>query len=1030
MATNGLPGGSYDEEKLRFYAFQQPYVCTFVEQLQKAGIPQLLTIANQKLYRDNPSHKDISWGALLPKPGQKTNYFDLLYSPTEVVDKGYPRFNVDFDLSGAYSQYNWELFFHIPLFIATRLLQDQRHEEAMQWFHYIFNPMTDDTHPVPQRYWNVKPFRDQGVPERIQDLLWTLQDPTADKKKKEDVEAAIADWREHPFQPHRIARGRPGAYMKTVVMKYLDNLIAWGDKLFSRDTIESINEATQLYILAANLLGIRPRRVPPVVKEMGGPLTYATLRKTLDDFSNGIVQVETLIPFSFGADGNGTSGETKNILGLANLAFCIPHNDKLLSYWDTVEDRLFKIRHCMNFEGVVRELPLFEPPIDPALLVRATAMGLDLSKVLDDLAAPLPHYRFVFMLQKAREFCEELKQLGSLLLSALEKKDGEKLAQIRAGHEKALLEAVREVKRQQIKEAENTLAGLEQARAQASVREQFYSNRAFTIAGEKDQLAMLTLATALQTGGQGLQLAASFAHGWPDQFIGSLTGSMGGGAIWLNRIAGGSSSGAALQSAGRALEILGGVAQARGSVSGLLAGYRRRADDWKLQADIAGADIKQIDKQMIAADFRRQIAESELANHEKQIEQAGEIEDFLREKFTNHDLYTWMVSQVSAVYFQAYKLAYDLAKRAERTYRHELGITDSHLIQFGAWDNLRKGLLAGERLSLDLRRLEAVYLDQNKRTYELTKHVSLARLDPLALIRLRQTSECEVDIPEALFDLDYPGHYLRRIKSVSLTIPSVTGPYTSVSCTLTLLKHLLRRKCTAASVKDPLEESFSPLQSIATSAGRNDAGLFELNFHDERRLPFEGAGAVSKWRIELPTTARQFDYDTISDVILHISYTALEGGAAFKQGREAELKNTLSGTTGATGLYAAFEFRHDFPNEWNQLRQGQAVSLSLGYDRFPYFASVMNLTIEAADWLAQMETKSEPAVTLQPAGTDAPVEIIWKESMGLFASVKEPPAPAPSLPSITFGESFKLSSASGDHLTALWLLIKYRLSKK
>ena len=47
------------------------------------------------------------------------------------------------------------------------------------------------------------------------------------------------------------------------------------------------------------------------------------------------------------------------------LYFCVPHNDMLLGYWDTVADRLFKIRYCMNIEGLVRELPLFEPPIDP-----------------------------------------------------------------------------------------------------------------------------------------------------------------------------------------------------------------------------------------------------------------------------------------------------------------------------------------------------------------------------------------------------------------------------------------------------------------------------------------------------------------------------------------------------------------------------------------------------------------------------------------------------------------------------------------
>lgn len=42
-----------------------------------------------------------------------------------------------------------------------------------------------------------------------------------------------------------------------------------------------------------------------------------------------------------------------------------------------------------------------------------------------------------------------------------------------------------------------------------------------------------------------------------------------------------------------------------------------------------------------------------------------------------------------------------------------------------------------------------------------------------------------------------------------------------------------------------------PVQAIATSGAQSDAGLFELNFRDDRYLPFEGAGAISRWRIEL-----------------------------------------------------------------------------------------------------------------------------------------------------------------------------------
>lgn len=47
-------------------------------------------------------------------------------------------------------------------------------------------------------------------------------------------------------------------------------------------------------------------------------------------------------------------------------------------------------------------------------------------------------------------------------------------------------------------------------------------------------------------------------------------------------------------------------------------------------------------------------------------------------------------------------------------------------------------------------------------------------------------------------------------------------------------------------------------------------------------MPFEGAGVISKWRLELPDTFRQFDYDTISDVVMQLRYTAADGGDKLK----------------------------------------------------------------------------------------------------------------------------------------------------
>src|SRR5262249_48043807 len=161
-----------------------------------------------------------------------------------------------------------------------------------------------------------------------------------------------------------------------------------------------------------------------------------------------------------------------------------------------------------------------------------------------------------------------------------------------------------------------------------------------------------------------------------------------------------------------------------------------------------------------------------------------------------------------------------------------------------------------------------------------TKHGSLATLNPAALLRLKSVGSCEVEIPEWHFDMDYPGHYMRRIKSVGLSIPAVAGPYTNVNCTLTQSFSKVRKDTVAADYEDVehFHENFGGAETIVTSTARDDSGLFQLDFRDERYLPFEGTGAISRWQIRLPRETNHFDVGTVSDVILHIRYTARDGG--------------------------------------------------------------------------------------------------------------------------------------------------------
>ena len=208
-----------------------------------------------------------------------------------------PREDVDFDYDGAYSIYNWELFFHTPFMIATQLSKNQRFEEAQKWFHYIFDPTTTDSpdqqgDPGPERFWRVQPFYNEAM-KGTQTLAELFKDNA--------LAAQIQRLAGQPFQSSCNREVAEVAYMKAVVMRYIDNLIAWGDQLFRRDTIESINEATQLYILAAQILGRRPEQIPP--RARAKVQTYRTLddNEALNSLANATVEIEGFLPPAAGA---------------------------------------------------------------------------------------------------------------------------------------------------------------------------------------------------------------------------------------------------------------------------------------------------------------------------------------------------------------------------------------------------------------------------------------------------------------------------------------------------------------------------------------------------------------------------------------------------------------------------------------------------------------------------------------------------------------------------------------------------------
>ena len=970
-----------------------------------AGIPDAVLYRRQGIQGlDSLYARELQDQPVNSELGVETtdNYFQT-HAPLDVRDMSDPQFN----LTQPYAIYNWEVFLHAPLAAAVSLSRQHRFEDARRWFHFIFDPTSNTSGDSRSRFWRFLPFRHAEAPPTITDWLQWAANPNAQGDLSDRAHAQISAWAGDPFNPFAVARLRPAAYEWFTVIAYVRNLLDWADQLYRRETREAIAEASLLYVLASEILGPRPQQIDSHHDGITGGKSNAVMSyRELEQLGAGRIADETFGNAWVGALDNplmqawlnfmewiaqhGVAGAASfddlqdlwaKLASTGSLYFCVPPNEKLLELWDEVENRLFNIRHCRNIDGMPQPLPLYEPPIDPELLIRARAAGGDLAEVLDERFAPLGPYRFQVLLQKANEFCNEVKSLGAALLITTEKRDGEHLVLLRSEQEIGMLREVERIKIEQIKEAQANIESLDKTRENAMARFTYVQrqlgnekivldSRDVPVVEQSLMLSVKAQSSPVDVSGLGLSNQEIQQLNWmnvANNFtIAAGISRMAAGVmhvasaavVWTPPPAPPDLGYRLLQAGANAASALGdglGTLAANAGTwerrAGLVGGWQRRRDEWVQQSKMTAEEIRQIDKQRLALEIRKRIAEKELENHRKQIDYTNNVDEYIRHlKFSSEVLYDWMQGQLSTVYFGAYQMAVALAKRAERSLQHELGDDSLSFIQFGHWDSLRKGLGAGEQLSQDLRRMESAQLSRNIREFEITKHVSLRQLDPAALLMLRGEGQCNFNLPEWLFDLDFPGHYFRRIKSISVSLPCIVGPYTSISGTLTMLRSEIRHKPARVSGNTDPNRATSHLsiQSIATSSAQSDSGLFELNFRDERYLPFEGAGAESSWLFTLPKDFSAFDHQTISDLVLHVRYTAREGGDSLRTAAIDGVKKQARSTDGFTQL---LRLKQDFSSEMAARNVGQSLNITISDDMRPYVCRTGFVLLSAEVWL-------------------------------------------------------------------------------
>ncbi|KAK1958584.1 hypothetical protein LY78DRAFT_726532 [Colletotrichum sublineola] len=949
--------------------------------------------------------------------------------------------------------YNWEIGLHSVLLAMDRLSATQQFDEALQVARLVFDPTID---VQLQRYvagatgsrknienkescWRFPPFQD--VARRLNQkrgVNLKLADIDSDK----DFNLAIMERRTHGALVHATARGRPEAYMKWIVMKYAEILISAGDMQFSRGTLESLPLAIQRYIEASHILGPEPPKIPKLGSKK--PRSYNDLEK--ED-----VKLQLGLPWSAKLQAplqgsSASSAEDSMVCYLRTTYFCVPLNPKFKQMRGLLDERLFNIRNSLDIYGRPVTYALLEPSIDPGALIALSSQGLGMSDamaaVLGAQNTPLPRRRFEFLLSQAMDLCNELRGLGERFLGAVEKKEVEIFSTLRARHATAVQKMTLDIKNTSLAEAQQTVESLQMNRDTQASQLAFYlaligeplsliptakdpwnDIRQDIDAPTKDDLRMSSyekMEMDMTGVAGGLNLLAAGIDGLvaPLYAIPDFAANAAPVGVGASVTTGGKSIASAVSAGSAYIKMLAMMAGEQAGQASRKAQLTRQLQDRRLQANIRGREIKSIDKQIEIQKIKVQSIQKEIQLQESEVEEAAQIETWYRSKYSGEQLYAWIEKSIRNIYYQAYTMALDAARKAETALSFEQGQSLMLLRQGGYWDAAHDGLLSAEHLLLDLKRLESSYLDF-KHDFEITKTVSLRQIDPLALLNLRIKGKATFSLSENLFDTDFPGHYMRRIRSVAVTIPAIVGPTTGINASLQLTGHQYRISSNvsksadyAAQNRDSFRTDNISISAIAISSGSQDPGVFELAFSGPKYMPFEGAGAISSWRLELPEV-RKFDYESISDVVMHIQYTALDGGFALRSAASETARKTAEASVihgHDEGFWAMWDLKNDFINEWydfsSQLlsaksrdgqppAEGKTATMRLGNlrDRLPYSARQQSkLRVHNIMWVSNSKSFVKEIGmngVPTPGNEDIVIEELGKCTMKLWKNLHE-----------------------------------------
>lgn len=677
-------------------------------------------------------------------------------------------------------------------------------------------------------------------------------------------------------------------YQEAVYLSLLENWQLQGDHFYRQLTLSSLNQAWLCYQQALQLLG---------------PLAKTDLTSRWTPVALAELNVEALRR---------------------------PINPRLARLHQTLKQRLFNLRHGLTLDGKV--LPALDWNSE-TLEVFSSNQGTIASQpaIYRRTHERLPHYRFRHLLPIARQAASELAKQGGQYLALMEGQLDKKLLVLRQTHHLKMADFAIRLQQKSINSLQSRKSGLLLTQSKITARLNRLSH--LIDIGRSPEEEAATAFTWIGNSAKLLSIPFEIAGAAVEAAVPTIYGMAVGGI----------KPAAPMYSTAKSLKVASEVSGMLAAELKTQAGYNRRAATWAFEKSEAQWDLRILGAQLDELELELSASNIELARCIQDRNNLREAHASMTDSFSIVATYDWLTARQEQIYGSAYDAVRSLCQMAESAWRLEIGdYRRASFLDAYAWRDKYKGMLAGDSLLQGLQQMENEYLLNSERrltirkTFSLNQQLGQAQWDKLFKKGPDADSALALNFAfsAADFDKSYPGHYLRQLKHVSVTLvmknrqdpTELSAVLTQLASNTLLEPHSIaaaslypdaqtataqEKEARETAAQDPALVLRNPgvNQQIALSVTdaddgvghQNDSWLYEMALHDGRYLPFEGTGAISQWELKiLGDEALLKDLSVITDIKLNMVYTAKAGDQAFTDAVQKLLKQAKDDTPSDT----------------------------------------------------------------------------------------------------------------------------------